>query len=298
VSKRLVLGLVTLVGVVLAGTGLWFTSHLGPEGSATFTARPGSDRLVVLEPSVLNRVDSDVTVTARGEDGARLWIGRATPSDAQALVGDAARQSVSGVSVTDWALTTESAGGEQAPTLAGADVWREAATGEGRATLRVTQADAPETVVIGTPSGQPADLTEVSVTWQRTAWSLQALGLLAVGGLMAAAGVAGLLLPRLRPALADLQPGTGGTRAERRAAREREGGGWGRRAAADRHTAPVRDEAAAPGDVPPPDRREHTAVLPLASAGGGEPTVPLRRPQPPTTEQPMTDRPADREESA
>ena len=84
VSKRVALGLLTLVGLVLTGVGLWFSSHLGSEGSATSTARPGAGRLMVLEPSVLNRVDSSVTITAKAEPGTEVWIGRATPSDARA----------------------------------------------------------------------------------------------------------------------------------------------------------------------------------------------------------------------
>jgi hypothetical protein len=198
VSKRVALGLLTLVGLVLTGVGLWFSSHLGSEGSATFTARPGAGRLVVLEPSVLNRVDSSVTITAKAEPGTEVWMGRAAPSDAQALVGEAARQSVTGISLTDWALRTTSSGDGQAAVLGQADVWRQATAGKGGATLTVSQADAPETVVIGSAAGRPVELTSLEVTWQRSAWALQALALIIGGVLLAAIGVAGLWLPRLR----------------------------------------------------------------------------------------------------
>ena len=76
-SKRVALGVLTLAGLVVAGVGLWFTSHLGPSGSGEFTARPSGERLVVLEPR--NRVDGPVTITAKAKDGAEVWIGRAAP---------------------------------------------------------------------------------------------------------------------------------------------------------------------------------------------------------------------------
>lgn len=201
-SKRLALGVLVLAGLVLTGIGVWFTSHLGPAGTGTFAARPSAERLVVLEPTVLNRVDSPVTITATANGGGEVWIGRAAPSDAAALVDSAARQSVTGVSVTDWGLRTAALGQDTAPALGTADVWRQSVAGKGSATLTVSQQDAPETVVIGTASGKPADLSSVEVTWQSRLWALQALGLVLLGVLVAAAGAAGLFLLRRRGALA------------------------------------------------------------------------------------------------
>jgi len=205
-SKRAALGALTLAGLVLAGIGLWFTSHLGLSGSASFSASPKSGRLVVLDPSVLGRVDSPVSITARTTDGSEVWLGRAAPSDAAALVGKAATTSVTGVSVSDWSLTTSQTGAGTAPALAQADLWRQQANGKGNATLTVEQDDAPETVVVATASGKPADLAELTVEWQRQAWSLEALGVLLLGLLVAAAGALGLW--RLRPTAAEAgQPG-------------------------------------------------------------------------------------------
>lgn len=195
-SKRAALGVLTLAGLVLAAIGLWFLSHLGLAGGGSFSATPGS-RLVVLDPSVLNRVDSPVTITARAKDGGEVWVGRAAPSDAASIVGDAAATAVTGVSVRDWQLQTQHAGTGTAPALARADVWHRQASGKGSAAMTVQQDDAPETVVVATASGRPADLAEVTVEWQRQAWSLQAVAALLLGLLMAGAGIAGLWL--LRP---------------------------------------------------------------------------------------------------
>ena len=200
-SKRAVLGALTLAGLVLAGIGLWFTSHLGLSGNASFSASPKSGHLVVLDPSVLGRVDSPVSVTARTKDGSEVWVGRAAPSDAAALVGKAATTSVTGVSVSDWSLTTSQTGAGTAPALAQADLWRQQANGKGNATLTVEQDDAPETVVVATASGKPADLAELTVEWQRQAWSVEALAVLLLGLLVAVAGALGLW--RLRPTAAE-----------------------------------------------------------------------------------------------
>jgi hypothetical protein len=196
VSKRAALGVLTLAGLVLAGAGLWFLSHLGLSGSASFSAKPSSNRIVVLDPSVLNRVDSPVTITARARDGGEVWIGRATPSDAASLVGKAAATSITGVSVGGWQLETAQRGSGTAPGLSSADLWRQQAAGTGSATVTLQQENAPETVVVATASGKPADLTELTVQWERQVWSLEAIAALVLGLLLAAAGVFGLVRTR------------------------------------------------------------------------------------------------------
>lgn len=192
VSKRAALGVLTLAGLVLAVAGLWFLGHLGLSGTASFRATPATGRIVVLDPSVLNRIDSPVTITAKAKDGGDVWVGRAAPSDARSLVGKAAATSVTGVSISGWKLETAERGTGTAPTLAGADLWRQQVAGKGTATLAISQTHAPETVVVATPSGKPADLSELTLTWQRQAWSAEAVTALVLGLLLMAGGVAGL----------------------------------------------------------------------------------------------------------
>lgn len=200
VSKRAALGVLTLAGLVLAGAGVWFLSHLGLSGSASFSAAPSSNRVVVLDPSVLNRVDSPVTITARARDGGEVWMGRATPSDAASLAGRAAATSVTGVTLGGWQLETAQQGSGAAPALATADLWRQQAAGKGSATMTVEQEDAPETVVVATASGKPADLAELTVRWERQIWSIEAIAALVLGLLLAAAGAFGLVRTRGRVA--------------------------------------------------------------------------------------------------
>jgi hypothetical protein len=189
-AKRALWGALTLVGLVLLGVGAWFSFHLGPSGSATFTTRPEPGAVVVLEPSVLNRVDRPVTVTARTTGRSRVWVGRASASDAAAVVGGARATSVAGAHVPDWSLETTRSGAGTAAGLAASDVWRQAVTGAGTVRLRVEQDTAPEALVVAAPDGSPADLDSVTVTISSRAWFFQALLLALVGLLAVAAGVA------------------------------------------------------------------------------------------------------------
>jgi len=184
-AKRVLLAALTGIGLVLLVVGAWLSYHLGSAGSASFRADPRTG-VVVLEPSVLNRVDDPVTVTARSQEGAEIWIGRATPSDARAVVGATAHTAVTGADVRSWTLDqTRRGSGTPKGELAAADVWRQASTGRGSATLEVDQGDAPETLVV-TTRGE-GDLTSVTLTIERRTWLFQSL-LVALVGLLAAVG--------------------------------------------------------------------------------------------------------------
>lgn len=200
VAKRAVLAVLTVIGLVLLGLGSWFTVHLGPTGSATFTSTPAKGSVVVVEPSLLNRVERPTTVTVVTRDDSPVFVARATPSDAQAVVGGADTTTVTGARVRSWSLVQSQSGAGAAPALAGADVWRESVQGEGRARLEVSQANAPEAVVIATADGKAADIAELSVTIERRTWFFQALLVALVGLLATAAGAAGLWQQRRRTA--------------------------------------------------------------------------------------------------
>ena len=194
-AKRVLLAALTGLGLVLLVVGAWLTLHLGSSGSASFRADPAAG-VVVLEPSVLNRVDDPVTVTATTRGGGEVWIGRTTPSDAKAVVGGAAHTAVTGADVRSWTLDQSRQGtGTPKRELAGADVWRQAATGKGVATLEVDQGDAPEALVVTTRGG--GDVTSVTMTIERRAWLFQSL-LVALVGLLLAVGAGVALTASLR----------------------------------------------------------------------------------------------------
>lgn len=203
-AKRALLAALTAIGLALLVLGLWFTAHLGFSGTATFTAKPARGSVVVLEPSVLNRVDQPVTVTATAADGSPLWAGLTTPSDADAVVGGAARTSVTGAHVADWSLSTKHAGSGSARALSEGDIWHATSSGKGTVRVTVQQSDAPESLVIATADGTPAHLDSLSLSVHRTTWLFQALLCALVGLICLVAGGAGLW--QLRGRRADGSP--------------------------------------------------------------------------------------------
>ena len=210
-ATRILPAALTVIGLVLLAVGSWFTFHLGPSGSATFTTTPPRGTVVVLEPSVLNRVDRPTTVTAVTRSGAPVFIGRSTPSDATAVVGGADVTSVTGARVRSWSLDQSRSGAGPAPALAGADIWHGTVTGKGSAHVQVRPQDAPEAVVVATADGQAAELASVTVTIERRTWFFQALLVSLVGLLATAAGAAGLWQQRRHPvALEEAEGGPDG----------------------------------------------------------------------------------------
>jgi hypothetical protein len=198
VAKRVLSAALTVIGLALVLVGAWFTVHLGSSGSATLRSTPAQGALVVVEPSLLNRVDAPATVTAVAAPGTTIWMGRTTPTDADAIVGAADRTSVTGAHVRDWSLVSSRAGAGQAPALAEADIWRQTAQGQGRVRLTVEQTGAPESIVIAGPDGAAVDLTSLTVTVERRTWFFQALLVTLVGLLAAATGAAALWQTRPR----------------------------------------------------------------------------------------------------
>lgn len=174
-----------LVGLVAAIVGGWFLANLGTSGTATFTADPGQ-RVVVLGPDVLNRVDHPVTVTATGTGD--MWAGTSRPSDVEALLGDGARVQVTGVEVGDWALTTAEEGKGDAVSPRGLDIWQASDNASGEITRTIEQADAPQSLVITAPEG--AEVDRVTMTVEDGGWGTTALTTLVVGLVLVIVGLA------------------------------------------------------------------------------------------------------------
>lgn len=188
---RIAGGLLALLGLVAVVIGGWFLAALGTSGVATFTAEPG-ERVVVLDPDVLNRVDAPVEVTATSSG--TVWSGIARPSDAEALLGDGARAEVTGVDVSGWALTTTSVG-EGAPVDAGSlDIWRSSTSEPDSVTTTIDQEQAPQTLVVTAPAGEEIERVELEVAEDR--WGTTALVLLVGGVVVLLLGIILLLRSR------------------------------------------------------------------------------------------------------
>ena len=148
--------LLALVGLALTVAGVWLAAELGSSGTARFTVHPATSDPVLIGPDVLNRVDSDVVVTATPTAGGSVWMALANPSDADAVVGDSKHVAVTGVSVRDWTLLTTTTGTGTAPELGAADLWRQQDDAEGPVTLTVEQSGAPETLVVKSQGARSA----------------------------------------------------------------------------------------------------------------------------------------------
>ncbi|QKE84116.1 hypothetical protein [Arthrobacter sp. NEB 688] len=191
--------LAALVGLALTATGVWFAAALGGSGTAEFTTKPSPGAPVVITPDVLNRVDADVSVSATPSRGASLWMARANPSDASAVLGDGRRVEVTGVSVRDWALTTAGRGTGEPAETGTADLWRQQDDAEGPVSLTVEQADAPESVVIAATGGS---VEQVTLTVVDKRWFVESVVAALVGLFLLAAGAVALWPRRSRPAAA------------------------------------------------------------------------------------------------
>ena len=195
IVKRVVGALLALVGLALTAVGIWFAAQLGTSGTAEFVVHPATGDPVLIGPDVLNRVDSDVVVTATPTTGGSMWMALANPSDADAVVGDSKHLAVTGVTVSDWSLDTTSTGTGTAPELGVADLWRQQDEAKGSVTLTVKQSGAPETLVVKAQGGQLSTLT-LKVTDK--SWFVEAVVAALIGLFLLVAGVVLLTARRRR----------------------------------------------------------------------------------------------------
>ena len=219
-AKRVVGGILALLGLVLTVVGLWYAIHLGGGGTATFSSKANGTNPVLVPQTVLNRVDGVVKVTATPRSGGTAWLAAAAPSDAKAVLGSTAHTTVTGVSTQPWQLETSTAGTGQAPALAATDVWRNTETGNGAVTMTIEQANAPETVIAQATKGQ---LDRVEVTWEHKSWFVQSVIAALVGLFLLLSGASLLWTSRPgRPATGPAGDTTAGTTAPLAATSEEE----------------------------------------------------------------------------
>jgi hypothetical protein len=182
ILRRLLGVVLVLVGLTALVVGGWFARALGTDGAASFTTTPPADMPVVIGPDTNARTDIPLTIAAAADPSVPVTVSIASPSDAEALIGDTRHSRVTGVEVRDWVLTTATSGSGEPVVPATADLWRSQATTEGSAQIEADLESAPETMIITTPDGSP--LTELTMTWTNPAWFYQALALV-FGGLLA-----------------------------------------------------------------------------------------------------------------
>lgn len=194
--SRVLAAVLAALGAVCAVTGVWFMSQLGTDGRATFSAEPGSQTLVV-HPDILNRVDSDVVLEARAPGA--VWMGLARPSDAESVMKDAKVARATTVSVPSWELETVATGSGETADPASYDLWQAKRSGNGSASITVTQDAAPQTLVVAAEEGQ--EIESVTMTVRDSGWFTRAVVLTIIGLVLLAA--AAYLVLRSRSSVTD-----------------------------------------------------------------------------------------------
>ena len=170
-ARRPVVALLAVLGLVLTVLGAWAAVTLGPKGTVTFTAT--GNQATVIGPTTLNRVAVPVTVSAHAASGP-VFIGAATPNDATAAVGQAKHEIVVSAAFPARTLQLEQLGLGTLEDPSGYHVWRSTGTD----TLTLSQDQAPQGVLVYPTKGGPVD---ISVSYARTAWFLEALAALVLG---------------------------------------------------------------------------------------------------------------------
>lgn len=183
--KRLAGALLVLIGLVPLAFGTYAAARLGTAGAATFVVEGVGAKPVLVTPDVLNRTDLPVEIALTPKSGATALVVIGTPSDTRAALGTAGHTRVTGVDAKAGTATTTATEGGAVEPLGELTLWRKTEQVTAPATITITQATAPESVLIA-PTG--AGLESMTLTWANATWFYQALVLAAAGGLLMTVG--------------------------------------------------------------------------------------------------------------
>lgn len=190
--RRFSVALVALLGLVLAGVGVWLAALVGPSGTIVFRGTSGQPLL--LTPDILNRADVPVTVQASSASGGPVWLGLSSPEDAAAAVGAGRHERVVLAAFPSRRLATTTEGDVALADPRPLQVWVRTASGSASAMIELDQAAAPQSVLV--VPDQPGPV-EVTVTWVQKRWFVEA-AMVVVAGLGIAGFGGGWLYQQLR----------------------------------------------------------------------------------------------------
>lgn len=183
-----------VVGVVVAGLGLLQKTLWAPDDTITATTQiDGSAPAVVVDPGMLNLYETPATLTAEGTGD--LTIAQAPIESIDAWIGDSAAARITGLA-SEGGLTVEPKdGAEEVPNPAGADLWEAETTGGGTVSLD-WDAEANRTGFLIAGSGQPGEVSSVTLSWPSNAATPWAIPLMIGGGVIFLIGLVLLFLGR------------------------------------------------------------------------------------------------------
>jgi hypothetical protein len=188
----LLAGLLALLGVAALAIGVATRTVWLPDTSVTSTAAVrDAGPLAVTAPGVLELRDGPVQVTATGPDGTPVLLAIGREADVTAWVDGAAHGVLTGLTGEHQLAVKPVAGEPEAPNPTGSDLWVQAASGTGSATLTYG-ADEGRWLLLVAADGKAPAPTQLSMTWQREVSAPWSIPLIVIGALLllAAAGTA------------------------------------------------------------------------------------------------------------
>jgi hypothetical protein len=195
----LVAAAVTVAGLAVLSYGILLATALAPPTQTTGQVSGAAGAPVVVDTAtgVLDLDGPRVQVRATTPSGGPVFIGIAHADDVRAYLADVSRTEITRVD-DDGRLTTVRAGTQRSlSNPSEADIWVARSVGAGTASLDWPDTPGPWRLVVA-GDGTTAVPQQISLVWSRAQRSNPAPAVIAVGALMLAGGLVGLLFVRGR----------------------------------------------------------------------------------------------------
>lgn len=200
-SRRLIPALPTLAPVAVAAAGLvglcygivLATTLAPPSRTAGSVPVAGAVPVVDTATGVLDFDGPQVEVRATAASGGPVFIGIARADDVTAYLADVSRSEITRVTDDGRVTAARTGSAPRLPDPTGADIWVASQAGTGTATLTWPDTPGPWRVVIA-GDGSSAAPGQISLTWVRAHRSNPAPVVIAVGALLLAGGLVGLVV--------------------------------------------------------------------------------------------------------
>lgn len=194
---RAVGGLLTVVGLTVVLVGVMLMVLLGRDSAWTArTQVPAGGSAVLVEPALASVLGPQVSVTARGDDGTPMLLGRARADDAAAYVSGTPHTTSRSLTDSRTLRLVRAVGGASLPAPESVDIFEQTSTA-GTLTWRPTRG--ARSVVVTAPGGGPLPAVDLGVTWQDGTWRWWPAGAVGAGAAVLAVGQ-GLLWSAARSA--------------------------------------------------------------------------------------------------
>lgn len=181
--KRAVTALGTLAGLVLVILAMMLATLLGVSGTwRTETVVPAGRDAIVVGPVLASVIGPRVTVRVEtGDRTAELFVGRARPDDAKALLDGVSQVRIDGLNGAR-RLSERAVPGRGVPLApAASDIWQTSTVGTGTVSAQYRPVRGAESMVIARSDGQPLPALNLSLAWTDRRWTWMPVAMLVLG---------------------------------------------------------------------------------------------------------------------